>query len=132
MSEYESADLFFSHFSLSIAIFTGFISVTSALVVATYIGGHMIPQKLAAFICVLYTSCSTFLILGFQRNGAVLVSLREQMPNWHITETEPAWVLPLGVNIGTLTVIFIAIAALYYFANAQFRNKPTDEPESSH
>jgi hypothetical protein len=54
------------------------------------------------------------------------------MPNWHVTVTEPAWVLPLGVNIGTLTVIFIAIAALYYFASAQFRNKPTDEPESSH
>lgn len=98
----------------------GIISATSALVVATYIGGHLIPRTLASFICVLYACASSFLILGFYRNAAVMVVLRDELPGWHVAVTEPIWVLPLGTALGTVTCSLIAVAALYYFVSAQF------------
>ena len=120
MTEYEASDLFFSHMSLSVAIFMGIISATSALVVATYIGGHLIPRKLARYICVLYACTSGFLILAFYRNSAVMIVVRDLLPHWHVAVTEPIWILPLALSLGIATGSLIAIGALYYFVNAQF------------
>jgi hypothetical protein len=96
-----------------------FISATSALLVAAYFSGRVIPSRLAAVVIFVYVSTSIFLIGGFQRTSKVIEDVRAELPDWHTASSEPLWVLPTITGIGTVTMIFIAIAACWYFQYAR-------------
>ncbi len=75
MSEFEVADLFASYLSITVTFFMAFVSVTSAMLVASYFASNVIPTRLATVVIFIYTISSIFLIGGFQRNSQVLETL---------------------------------------------------------
>jgi len=111
--------LFAYYLSINITFFMSFISATSALLVAAYFSGRVIPSRLAAVVIFVYVSTSIFLIGGFQRTSKVIEDVRAELPDWHTASSEPLWVLPTITGIGTVTMIFIAIAACWYFQYAR-------------
>ncbi|MAJ11319.1 MAG: hypothetical protein CMO22_02895 [Thiotrichales bacterium] len=119
MTEFESSNLFAYYLSINITFFMSFISATSALLVAAYFSGRVIPSRLAAVVIFVYVSTSIFLIGGFQRTSKVIEDVRAELPDWHTASSEPLWVLPTITGIGTVTMIFIAIAACWYFQYAR-------------
>ena len=119
MTEFESSNLFAYYLSINITFFTSFISATSALLVAAYFSGRVIPSRLAAVVIFVYVSTSIFLIGGFQRTSKVIEDVRAELPDCHTASSEPLWVLPTITGIGTVTMIFIAIAACWYFQYAR-------------
>lgn len=119
MTEFESSNLFAYYLSINITFFMSFISATSALLVAAYFSGSVIPSRLAAVVIFVYVSTSIFLIGGFQRTSKVIEDVRAELPDWHTASSEPLWVLPTITGIGTVTMIFIAIAACWYFQYAR-------------
>ena len=119
MTAFESSNLFAYYLSINITFFMSFISATSALLVAAYFSGRVIPSRLAAVVIFVYVSTSIFLIGGFQRTSKVIEDVRAELPDWHTASSEPLWVLPTITGIGTVTMIFIAIAACWYFQYAR-------------
>ena len=119
MTEFESSNLFAYYLSINITFFMSFISATSALLFAAYFSGRVIPSRLAAVVIFVYVSTSIFLIGGFQRTSKVIEDVRAELPDWHTASSEPLWVLPTITGIGTVTMIFIAIAACWYFQYAR-------------
>ena len=119
MTDFESSNLFAYYLSLNITFFMSFISATSGLLVAAYFAGRTIPSQLAAVVIFVYVSTSIFLIGGFQRTSEVIEDVRAELPSWHTASSEPSWVLPTITSIGTVTMIFIAIAACWYFQYAR-------------
>jgi hypothetical protein len=118
MSQFEVADLFVSYLAITITIFVAFVSTTSAILVAAYFTKGSIPNKLAWVVIVIYSTSSIFLIGAFQRTSEVLVALRVQMQEialWHTAVAEAAWVLPTLTTIATVTMLVIAIGAIWYF-----------------
>ena len=119
MTDFESSNLFAYYLSINITFFMSFISATSGLLVAAYFSGPTIPSRLAAVVILVYVSTSIFLIGGFQRTSKVIEDVREELPDWHTASSEPLWVLPTITSIGTVTMIFIAIAACWFFRYAR-------------
>ena len=119
MTDFESSNLFAYYLSINITFFMSFISATSGLLVAAYFSGRTIPSQLAAVVIFVYVSTSIFLIGGFQRTSQVIEDVRAELPNWHTASSEPSWVLPTITSIGTVTMIFISIAACWYFQYAR-------------
>jgi hypothetical protein len=119
MTEFESSNLFAYYISINITFFMSFISATSALLVAAYFSGRVIPSRLAAVVIFVYVSTSFFLIGGFQRTAKVIEDIRAELPDWHTAASEPLWILPTITGVGTVTMIFIAIAACWYFQYAR-------------
>lgn len=83
MTEFESSNLFAYYLSINITFFMSFISATSALLVAAYFSGRVIPSRLAAVVIFVYVSTSIFLIGGFQRTSKVIEDVRAELPDWH-------------------------------------------------
>jgi hypothetical protein len=119
MSEFESSNLFAYYLSINITFFMSFISATSALLVAAYFSGRVIPSRLAAVVILVYVATSAFLIGGFQRTSKVIEGVRTKLPAWHTASSEPSWVLPTITSLGTVTMICVAIAACWYFQYAR-------------
>ena len=122
MSQFELANLFATHFALSLSIFAAFISATSALLVATYFASRSISSKLARVIIAIYVASSVFLITAFQRNSDIIVRVRSLFGHdmsWHTAASEPVWILPVATSIGTLTLVAIMIGTIWYFYNAR-------------
>ena len=119
MTAFESSNLFAYYLSINITFFMSFISTTSGLLVAAYFAGRVIPSRLSAVVIFVYVSTSIFLIGGFQRTSKVIEDVRAELPDWHTASSEPLWVLPTITGIGTVTMIFIAIAACWYFQYAR-------------
>ncbi len=80
MSEFESSNLFAYYLSINITFFMSFISATSALLVAAYFSGRVIPSRLAAVVVLVYVATSAFLIGGFQRTSKVIEGVRTKLP----------------------------------------------------
>lgn len=118
MSAFEITDLFATHVTITVTIFMAFVSITSALLVATYFAGHVISSTLARVIIIIYSTSSIFLITAFQRTSDVLIRIRAQFDenmSWHTAASEPIWILPTAVGIGTLTLIGISVGSIWYF-----------------
>lgn len=118
MSTFEITDLFATHISLTITIFMAFVSITSALLVATYFASNIICSTLARIVIIIYSTSSIFLISAFQRTSDVLIRLRGQFDEsmiWHTASSEPTWVLPTLVSVGTLTLVGISVGTVWYF-----------------
>ena len=99
MSHYELTDLFYNHFSLSVAIFMAFVSATSALLGIAFFASHLIPKILVRVVMLTYVTTSVFLISAFQRNAELMIVIRDQMKEikWHLAVSEPAWIMIYGV-----------------------------------
>ena len=118
MSTFEITDLFATHITLTITIFMAFVSITSALLVATYFASNIISSTLARIVIIIYSTSSIFLISAFQRTSDVLIRLRGQFDesmSWHTASSEPTWVLPTLVSVGTLTLVGISVGTVWYF-----------------
>ena len=86
MSQFEVDKLFASYLAISITFFMGFVSTTSAMLVAVYFAKDSTPPKLAAVIISIYLISSIFLIGGYQRTCKVMIALRVPMKAivpWH-------------------------------------------------
>ena len=117
MSHYELTDLFYNHFSLSVAIFMAFVSATSALLGIAFFASHLIPKILVRVVMLTYVTTSVFLISAFQRNAELMIVIRDQMKEikWHLAVSEPAWIMIYGVGVGLVTMIMISVGAVWYF-----------------
>jgi len=119
MTDFEVANLFAQYLGVNITFFMSFISATSGLLVASYFAGQKISSWLAGVMIFIYSSTSIFLIGGFERTSRVIGDIRSQLPSWHTAASEPPWVLTTITAIGTVTMIFIALSACWYFQHAR-------------
>ena len=118
MSVFEISSLFATHVTMVVNIFMAFVSITSALLVATYFAGHIITLTLTRVVITIYVTSSIFPITTFQRTADVLINIRAEFDktmSWHTAASEPAWILPMAAGVGTFTLVAISAGSIWYF-----------------
>ena len=115
VSFFEISNLFAIHVTMVVNLFMASVSTTLALLVATYFAGHIITLTLSRVVIPVYVTISIFLITTFQRTADVLINIRtefDKVMSWHTTASEPAWILPTAVGVGTFTLVAISAGSI--------------------
>ena len=86
MSVFEISNLFAIHVTMVVNLFMASVSITSALLVATYFACHLITLTLTRVVITVYVTISIFLITTFQRTADILIYIRTEFDktmSWH-------------------------------------------------
>ena len=115
-------DLLSSNAMIAIEIFFGFISATSAFLVVGYLAAKELSAPLLKVAVALYSVTSFVLIFAAQRQGLVLVGIREQMGSnltWHPAVYEAQWIFPTVIFGMPVVMTLLFVSATWYFLHAR-------------
>ena len=129
MSDYELVDIFNSNVEVLLALFMAFVSATSAFLVVAYLAAKELSSFLLKVAISLY-SITSFLLMGIaERQGAVLIGIRNQMGeslSWHPAVYETQWIMPTLFRSVVIVMALLYASSIWYFFHA--RNVANDTP----
>jgi hypothetical protein len=123
VTEAEAALLFNQHVDSFVTILFGYFSVTSAFLVASFLGARVVPKLLAYVMVFLYGFTAIALIGYAERHVQVALGLRSELKrhgaSWHIVVTEPEVMLPFTSYTMVTAMAAILVASIWYFFYAR-------------
>jgi hypothetical protein len=126
MNEADAAMLFNEHVDSFVTILFGFFSITSAFLVAAYLGARIVPAFLAYITVALYLSTALALTGYAERHMQVALGLRGELKrlgaNWHAVVTEPENLFPVLTYTMVGSMLSILFASVWYFFYARHQN----------
>ena len=113
-------ELFNSNAQTLFEVFFGFVSATSAFLVASHLAGPHVSNSLSRVAVALYAITSLILIGNIQRQGLVMLGIREQMEavtalQWHPAVYEAEWIFPFFVFGSPVVESFLFVASLWFW-----------------
>ena len=134
MSEADLSMLFHAHGDSLLTVLFGYFSIASAFLIAAYLAAPLIPPRLAQLIVTLYSFTAIVLMGMINRQGALIVSVRDQLAlagaTWHDAVSEPQFILPTVMNALVIIMLAFYIASIVYFFHA--RSNVDDKPDTKY
>ena len=123
MTEFELTDSFINALDVLMTFFMAYLSATSAFLAVAYLAGSNIPSSLSKVVVSVYSLASTFLIFSFQRAGAMLIGLAEQMRSlnmtWHPAVYQPHWALEGALWLAVTVMVLVFAASMWFYLHVR-------------